>query len=211
MSTPKARPATATATASPRSAPGRAGEVTVEPLAPLHNCCVGIDPGLDGGIAWIGDRLGVAGAMAAPTVESRTSRRREFDRDAMVAILGRFHGETLVAIEKVNAAPMHGRRQGTGSMFSFGKGYGLWLGILQVMAIPFVEVDPRKWKKAVLSGTAKDKAAAIRWAQTVHPGVNLKATPRSRKPDSGIADALCLAEYARQQYRLNALIEGSKC
>ncbi len=66
------------------------------------------------------------------------------------------------------------------------------------LRIPHLAVTPQAWKKAVLAGTARDKAAAIAFATRRFPGVPLLATPRSRTPHDGVADAVCLAEYARR-------------
>ena len=165
---------------------------------------VGIDPGRHGAIAWI-DPDGTANALMAPT-HVYPNGKWDFDREEMRDILSMLE-DSFVAIEKVNAAPMCGRRQGTGSMFNFGRGMGIWLGMLAAMNIPFVEVDPRKWKKAILGGTPKDKAAAIDYAARFFPGVDLRATPRSRKASDGKSDALCLAEYARQTWKTRQLLE----
>ena len=171
--------------------------------------CVGIDPGLKGGIAWIWPD-GTADARPMPIVEY-TNGKRGICRDSFAMILAlNLDGPLFAAIEHVNAAPMHGRRQGTTSMFTFGREYGVLLGMLHSRDIEHVEVDPRRWKKAILSGTAKDKAAAIEWAQRFHPRVSLLAKPRSRVPSDGMADALCLAEYARQTWKVRQLLNGAK-
>lgn len=167
----------------------------------------GIDPGKTGAIAWISPD-GTAHARATPIL-TFPNGKWDFDREEMRDILSMLEG-SFVAIEKVSSAPMRGRRQGAVGMFGFGRGFGLWLGMLSAMSIPFVEVNPRRWKKAVLGGTPKDKAAAIRWAQTVYPGVSLLAKPRSRKPSDGICDALCLAEYARHAWTTQRLAGAIK-
>jgi crossover junction endodeoxyribonuclease RuvC len=156
---------------------------------------LGIDPGLDGGIAWIfPDRVE---ARVAPTLPASKSGKRRFDVTAMVAIL-KANPIELAIIEAVSAAPMAGRVQGTTSMFGFGRGLGLWEGILAALAIPHLAVSPQVWKKSILAGTAKDKPAAIAFAQGLFPGVSLLPTPRCRIPHDGLADALCLAEYGRR-------------
>lgn len=168
--------------------------------------CVGIDPGLKGGIAWIWPD-GTADARPMPIVEY-TNGKRGVCRDSLAMILAlNLDGPLFAAIEHVNAAPMHGRRQGTTSMFTFGREYGVLLGMLHSRDIEHIEVDPRRWKKVVLSGTAKDKAAAIDFAARFFPAVSLLAKPRSRVPSDGMADALCLAEYARREWKTRQLLE----
>lgn len=153
---------------------------------------LGIDPGLDGGLAF----LGPPGALLhiTPTLKAKGSARRTFDTHAMVALL-KARPLDLVVLEAVQAAPVHGRRQGTTSMFRFGQGYGLWLGMLAALEIPHQLVTPQTWKAAILAGTAKDKQAAIEFVQRRHPTLDLRATTRARNPHDGLADAVCLAEY----------------
>jgi crossover junction endodeoxyribonuclease RuvC len=101
---------------------------------------------------------------------------------------------SLIAIEKVHSMP----NQGVRSMFSFGKHYGGLLGIAAALKIPVRLVQSQQWKKLVLCGTAKDKAAAIAYCRRVFPNVNL-VLPRCRVPHDGMADALCILEWARAQ------------
>ena len=49
-----------------------------------------------------------------------------------------------------------------------------------------------------LAGTRQDKAAAIAYCARRYPAASLLATPRSRTPHTGLADALCLAEWGRR-------------
>jgi hypothetical protein len=176
----------------------RKPEPTTEAMPPMTgDVFCGIDPGLSGGIVFIS--ADQEWGCPAPIVKDAKGRR-QFDRERMVALL-KATPVTFAAIERVDAAPMQRRRQGTAGMFSFGKGFGLWIGILEALSIPYVEVPPRTWKRAVLSGTAKDKQAAIDYATRFRPGVCLKP-PRARKPHDGVADACCLAEYAMGVWRV---------
>jgi crossover junction endodeoxyribonuclease RuvC len=152
---------------------------------------VGIDPGLDGAVALI--LPGRVEAHVTPTLAPGRGGKRRFDSAGMVALL-EAHPVDLAAIEQVGPMP----KQGVVSTFRFGEGYGLWLGMLSALRIPFVTAAPQAWKAAVLAGTARDKAAAVAFAQRRFPGVSLLATPRCRAPHDGLADALCLAEYARR-------------
>ena len=160
-------------------------------------CFLGVDPGLDGGLAFLAG--GVVTLHVTPTLAAGKagSSKRAFDRAAMVALL-KSRPIALAVIEKVSAAPVHGRVQGTSSMFSFGQGVGLWLGMLAALDVPHQEVTPQAWKGHILAGTARDKLAAISFCQARYPGASLLATPRSKKPHDGLADALCLAEFARR-------------
>jgi len=66
-------------------------------------------------------------------------------------------------IEQVAARP----GQGVVSMFSFGKTYGIILGILAAKGIPITYVTPSKWKKDL--GVQADKDAARARASELMP------------------------------------------
>jgi crossover junction endodeoxyribonuclease RuvC len=152
---------------------------------------LGIDPGLDGAVALLlADR---AEAHVTPTLSAGSGKRR-YDTAGMIALL-EAHPVALAVIEAVNAMP----KQGVTSTFRFGEGYGLWQGLLAGLRIAYLTVTPQAWKKVILAGTARDKAAAIQFAQRRFPSVSLLVSPRSRKPHTGLADAVCLAEFGRRQ------------
>lgn len=101
------------------------------------------------------------------------------------------------------ACPVCGRKpaQGVQSAFAFGDGYGALKGILTALERPFILVPPQTWKAQVLHGLEwkGDKAASVRYCQQKFPNVSLLPTERSRKPNDGMADSLCLAEHAKEQ------------
>lgn len=144
---------------------------------------MGIDPGAAGGIAVIGPDCYYAEAM--PYVAKEIDARR-------VSTLLRQYRPTMVCIEKAQAMP----GQGVTSMFNYGKGFGKLLGVLESLGLPHKLVTPQAWKKAVLAGTAKDKDAAILYAMRAYPLIDLMPG-KKRKPHDGIADAVCIADYAR--------------
>lgn len=152
---------------------------------------MGIYPGLDGGVAVIlSDHADV---RVTPTLPGGKGTRRKYDVAGMVALLTQ-HPIELAAIEEVG--PM--LEQGVSSMFRFGMGYGLWLGLLAGLRIPHVVVKPHLWKRAVLASTAQNKAATVEFAARRFPNVSLLPGPRYKVPHDGLADALALAEYARR-------------
>ncbi|MCL2329889.1 MAG: Holliday junction endonuclease, partial [Phycisphaerae bacterium] len=99
-------------------------------------------------------------------------------------------------VEKVHSRPGNSAR----SMFGFGTGYGLLLGILAAFAIPKELVMPQRWQIAMLAGENKSdtKAASRRVAKRLFPGVNFFATSRSVIESHGMTDAALLAEYGRR-------------
>ncbi len=94
-------------------------------------------------------------------------------------------------LEKVQAMP----KQGVSSTFKFGTNYGWWQGVLDSSKISYELITPNRWMKKVLDSGNKAPNHRLAFARRRWPDAPLK-----RKKDSGIADGLCMAEYARQTY-----------
>ena len=147
---------------------------------------VGIDPGQKGALVAIGDDY--YSAIVMPLIG------KEVDAKAVAEWL--FEQQpTFVVIEKVGARP----KQGTVSMFNFGRGVGEIVGVLKSDGHPYREVTPQMWKSLVLAGTPRDKEAAIKHVAARYPDIEL-IPPRCRKQHDGIADAACMAEYAKRTF-----------
>lgn len=145
---------------------------------------IGIDPGLNGAIASItwGDGLGkrIIGIRDMPTLEVNKEGRkknRELNYTALADIIeGMSPPGSIALVELVNAMP----GQGTASMFKFGKVYGAILATLATLEIPYMQVTPPKWKKALSVPQGKDAArvrasellpaAAHHWPLVKHDG-----------------------------------------
>ena len=135
---------------------------------------IGIDPGKSGGIAWILDKDVEAVKMPAT------------NRDLLDELkLIRDHNEAICMLEKVHSMP----KQGVVSTFSFGKNVGHIEMALTAVEIPYDEVTPAKWQRALGCLSGGDKNVTKRKAQELFP--SLKIT-------HAIADALLIAEYARR-------------
>ncbi len=148
---------------------------------------IGIDPGKSGGIAIISE-------VGVEAITPMIIAGKDIDLAAMADWLENSISDeyAIACIEKVSAMP----KQGVTSMFSFGFSTGAIHGILATMSIPRHLITPQAWKKSVLAGTKKDKNAAVDYCRRLYPDISLLATERSRKPHSGMADALCIARYA---------------
>lgn len=96
-------------------------------------------------------------------------------------------------IEKVSAMP----GQGVKSMFNFGFNTGALHAIMTTMSIPLHIILPTRWKQVVLVGMdwKHRKGSAVEFCRRMYPDVSLLATPRSRTPHSGMADAICIARF----------------
>lgn len=163
---------------------------------------LGVDPGQDGGIAALiykGDRKDRAAMkrMAVSTTKCPDTRKDVFEW------LLKWSDGATACIEQVHAFPGFGpkcpkcgkflRQQGVSSTFKFGQGYGQQLMALEAACIPYTEVTPAKWQRAV--GVA---AKARGETRTQHKN-KLKARAQQLYPDVKVtlynADALLIATY----------------
>lgn len=152
----------------------------------------GVDPGQTGAVAII--HQGIVTLFDTPTemVKKGKGSKTEYLPSNMADIL-RDNRIDHVFIEKVGAMP----GQGVTSMFGFGKGFGLWLGILAGLQIPYTLITPQAWKKEIMQGVS-DKDAARGKAIQLYPQSSREL---ARKKDIGRADALLIAEYGRRIFK----------
>jgi hypothetical protein len=146
---------------------------------------VGIDPGLTGAVAVLAPDGTLEALYDVPTLSLKTTRGRkqEYDIPGMVQLLRPYVGSQVhIIVETAQAMP----GQGVRSTFGTGVGYGVWLGILAALALPYTSVRPGTWKKALTLG--KDKEQARARAIQLFPQADLR-----RKRDHGRAEALLLA------------------
>lgn len=154
-------------------------------------CFLGVDPGLDGGLALVSQRDGVL-LEVMPTIGS------ELDFHLLAKILKDWAPDIRKAyLEHVHAMP----KQGVASMFKFGKVFGGVQGVLATLGIPFELVRPQAWQKVMHQGTpasanTKDRSR-LAFAR-LFPGVNALASDRSRVPHDGMVEAALMAEYGRR-------------
>jgi crossover junction endodeoxyribonuclease RuvC len=153
----------------------------------MNQISIGIDPGQNGGIAFI------AGGASEAFPYSDEALIREMRK---VKSLKKEYGSSVqvrVCLEKVGAMP----GQGVVSMFSFGKSAGFIEGVLQAFEIPYQLIPPQTWKKEFSLNKSKEKSIDV--CKRLFPGVNLFATPRCKKEHDGMCEALLMAEYARRK------------
>lgn len=145
---------------------------------------LGIDPGQSGGIASL---------MVENGQDAIAWKMPETERDIWRLVASRApDGDcpaTFAAIERVHSMP----KQGVASSFKFGRSYGFLRGCLIASGIPFEEVAPQVWQKAMGCLSRGDKNVTKAKAQQLFP--SLKITHAT-------ADALLLAEYAQRIHHL---------
>lgn len=144
---------------------------------------LGIDPGISGALALIGDQDGIE-VHDMPTIEIRGKRRP--DLPALRDILIDIGPVDLVVVEQVQGV------QGSGatSAFNFGHGAGAIEMALVVLERPTQYVTPQRWTKDM--GVGSDKGAHRRAAQRLFPD---RASLFQRVKDDGRADAALLAYW----------------
>ena len=135
---------------------------------------LGIDPGISGAVALLD------GAVAPEVVDMPSNPRDLWDT------LSAWRTDDLYAyVERAQAMP----KQGVSSTFRYGYGYGVIIGLLAGLGIPYETVRPGEWKKrAGLIG--RDKEASRALARQLWP-----TAPLGRVRDHGRAEALLIAKY----------------
>lgn len=162
---------------------------------------LGIDPGLTGAVAAISPsgQLTIS-LMPTTLVKKGKKNKKEYKKESMRGLLENlgYEGDNekrFVTLERQQAFP----GQGVTSMFSIGRGFGIWEGLLIGMGIEHMIVSPRKWQGAIAPAKkGESKIRAIETAQRLFPGVSLKISTRAKKPHTGFADAACIALYGKR-------------
>jgi crossover junction endodeoxyribonuclease RuvC len=155
---------------------------------------IGIDPGLSGAVAVfyppdipIRGRGILVHDTPTFTLIRNKRKKREIDVYALADLLRRINEpDSHAYVEQVGAMP----GQGVSSVFSFGKSFGIVLGVLAALSIPVTLVTPQAWKKALGVPAAKDGARA-RASQLMPRATDLWA----RVKDDGRAEAALLAYF----------------
>jgi Holliday junction resolvasome RuvABC endonuclease subunit len=138
---------------------------------------IGVDPGANGGIAWISN-----GKPCVEKIPDTLQDLWELIRDIDTASDEYCHAY----IEAVHSSP----QMGVKSAFTFGNGFGHLEMALTAAGIPFERVRPQVWQKAMGCMTKGDKNVSKRKAQELFPQI---------KVTHAIADALLIASYGAKQ------------
>jgi Holliday junction resolvasome RuvABC endonuclease subunit len=141
---------------------------------------LGIDPGTNGGIAWITD--------GKPCAEKMPDTLQDLWELIISISLSADTGGTGIHayLEQVYSSP----QQGVKSAFTFGNGFGHLEMALTAAGIPFTRVRPQIWQKELGCLTKGDKNITKQRAQELFPSI---------KVTHAIADALLIAKYGTQQ------------
>lgn len=158
---------------------------------------VGIDPGVTGAVSVIDCTYLESGEIECHDTpiyhDGKRTRINSADCGALLRDLKRESGGKLaVFIEKSQPMP----KNGSIACFGLGYSFGVWIGILAALEIPYTLVTPQAWKKALMPGEPKEKDSSRVVARRLWPAQTEEWL--SRKKDHGRADALLIAEYGRR-------------
>ena len=159
---------------------------------------IGIDPGISGSICFFEDGK-ILDVLEMPTMTDGKKNKKQVNgaqiyNEISTKIRGIEKQNLRVIIEQVSAMP----GQGVTSMFNFGQSFGILKGICSAMQLPMYFVRPAKWKKYF--GLIKSEKDASRTkAIEMFPYFSSQL---SKKKDSNKADAILIASYYYETYKL---------
>ena len=159
---------------------------------------IGIDPGISGSLCFFRDGK-ILDLVEMPNMPDGKKNKRQVNGAQIYnEIFSRIEGlnreEIKIVIEQVSAMP----GQGVTSMFNFGQSFGVIKGICSAMQLSMYFVRPAKWKKYFnLINSQKD--ASRTKAIEIFPYISPQL---SRKKDANKADAILIASFFYETYRL---------
>ena len=159
---------------------------------------IGIDPGISGSICFFQDGK-INDVVDMPTMtEGKKNKKQVNGSQIFNEISNRAKKidkkDIRVVIEQVSAMP----GQGVTSMFNFGQSFGILKGICSAMQLPMYFVRPAKWKK-YFNLINSEKDASRTKAIEIFPYFSGQL---SRKKDSNKADAILLASFYYETYKI---------
>ena len=159
---------------------------------------IGIDPGISGSICFFQDGK-IIDVVEMPTMtEGKKNKKQVNGSQIFNEISDRIKKldkkDIKVIIEQVSAMP----GQGVTSMFNFGQSFGILKGICSAMQLPMYFVRPAKWKK-YFNLINSEKDASRTKAIEIFPYFS---SHLSRKKDSNKADAILIASFYYETYKI---------
>ena len=152
---------------------------------PMKKHYLGIDPGKNGGLA-------VISADGTPCCWTRMPQ----GVGQIVDWIGKAqHGYSRLVLvtEKAQAMP----KQGIASAFRYGQHFGLFEAAAALLKVPYHEVSPVVWKKAM--GLSSSKLVSIDVCRRLFPSVEL-IPAGCRSAHDGIAESILVAEWGRRKW-----------
>lgn len=154
---------------------------------PNGSFSLGIDPGLDGGIAVV-DGFGCLVFVAPMPTVGESKRTLDLARVFRVIDLW---APAIVVLEAQQAFP----RQGSVSGFKTGLGFGQLEGLVFAIGARYLIVRPKEWQKAMGVRGPDTKAAAAVAARGLWPAQDWRESPRCKRAHDGMIDAALMAAF----------------
>ena len=159
---------------------------------------IGIDPGISGSICFFQDGK-IIDVVEMPTMTDGKKNKKQVNgsqifNEISERIKKLEKRDIKVIIEQVSAMP----GQGVTSMFNFGQSFGILKGICSAMQLSMYFVRPAKWKK-YFNLINSEKDASRTKAIEIFPYFSGQL---SRKKDSNKADAILIASFYYETYKI---------
>ena len=159
---------------------------------------IGIDQGISGSICFFQDGK-IIDVVEMPTMTEGKKNKKQVNgsqifNEISFRIKKLDKKDVKVIIEQVSAMP----GQGVTSMFNFGQSFGILKGICSAMQLPMYFVRPAKWKKYFNLINSEKDASRTR-AIEIFPYFSGQL---SRKKDSNKADAILIASFYYETYKI---------
>ena len=160
---------------------------------------IGIDPGISGSICFLNNGK-ILDVIEMPTMTDGKKNKKQVNGsqvyNEVTKRIKQFEKNQIrVVIEHVSAMP----GQGVTSMFNFGQSFGILKGICTAMQLPMYFVRPAKWKKYFNLLNSEKDASRTR-AIEIFPYFSSQL---SRKKDSNKADAILIASFYHETYKID--------
>ena len=160
---------------------------------------IGIDPGISGAICFF-ENGRILKVIEMPTMTDGKKNKKQVNgaqiyHEISNNIKNFDKKDIKIVIEQVSAMP----GQGVTSMFNFGQSFGILKGICSAMQLSMYFVRPAKWKKYFNLINSEKDASRTR-AIEIFPYFSSQL---SKKKDSNKADAILIASYFYETYKLS--------
>lgn len=159
----------------------------------MKDIYIGIDPGSKGFCCiWYGD----SGHYAHYPLFEGKRLNPELVRECQS--ISKMGWKVMALVEQVHSMP----GQGVASTFSFGTNYGIVLGMLEALGIPFSTCTPGRWQKAMCEAVdkaANTKLTSYNAARRLLPNMDFRKSERSRTYDDNKVDATLICLYAQRR------------
>ena len=160
---------------------------------------IGIDPGISGSICFL-DNGKILDVIEMPIMTDGKKNKKQVNGSQVYNEISKRikqfeKNQIRVVIEHVSAMP----GQGVTSMFNFGQSFGILKGICTAMQLPMYFVRPAKWKKYFILLNSEKDASRTR-AIEIFPYFSSQL---SRKKDSNKADAILIASFYHETYKID--------